>query len=147
MWLWSRQQKAPVFMYGTNEWIFESQQHVLWHLRLWRRQMVEMEKTGDRKPDRGAWTLTMGLGVTDLNDSPKWDPYLLSSGAKGCSTSTVREARAETVSVSSCNWAPARAQPLGTATILTDFQYLPRKKHASYFIGILLRVVLTRILI
>lgn len=81
--------------------------------------------------------LMMSLDVTDLNDSPILDPYLLSSEAKGCSTSTVREAMAETVSVSSCNCAPAKAQPLGTATILTDFQYLPRKKMHHILIGIL----------
>lgn len=87
----------------------------------WRRQVKE-------SLERGSRMLMMSLDVTDLNDSPMLDSYLLSSEAKGCSTSTVREARAETVSVSSCNWVPAKAQPLGTVTILTDFQYLPRKK-------------------
>lgn len=53
--------------------------------------------------ERGSRMLMMSLDVTDLNDSPMLDSYLLSSEAKGCSTSTVREARAETVSVSSCN--------------------------------------------
>lgn len=97
----------------------------------WRRQVKE-------SLERGSQMLMMSLDVTDLNDSPMLDPYLLSSEAKGCSTSTVREARAETVSVSSCNWVPAKAQPLGTATILTDFQYLPRKKKMHHtLIGIL----------
>lgn len=89
---------------------------------------VEVEETGEGEPRER---------LTNAHDEPGcyrpwWFPpmlhsYLLSSRAKGCSTSTVREARAETVSVSSCNCAPARAQPLGTLTVLTDFQYLPKK--------------------